>query len=109
MRNELGVEEATLGRKRRMPSHLEVVSSERFNPDSPKDSHKQQYYEYLDIITSTIKDRFDQPGYQTLQQLENLLIKAAKGDYSAEFHFTLENYRKAQLETLPTLFFLQFM
>ena len=38
--------------------------------------------------------KVNQPGCQTLQQLENLLIKAAKGeDYSAEFCFTMENYR----------------
>ena len=113
VRKELGVDEATLGRKRRVPSHLEVGSSKGFTTDSPKDFYKQQYYECLDIITSTIKDRFDQPGYQTLQQLENLFIKAVKGeDYSAELRFTLESYKedveesnlKTQLETLPTLF-----
>ena len=33
---------------------------------------------WVDFIVSAIKDRFDQPGYKALQQLEDLLVKAAK-------------------------------
>ena len=45
-------------------------------PDGPKMFYQQQYYEALDLIVSSIKDRFDQPGYWIYQQLEDLMLIA---------------------------------
>ena len=41
-----------------------------------------------------IRDRFNQPGYQTLKNLEDLLLKSARNeDYQTELDFVLEFYR----------------
>ena len=40
--------------------------------------HQQLYYEALDLIISSINDRFDQPGYKIYKQLEDLLLKAVR-------------------------------
>ena len=69
--------------------------------------------ECLDFVINAIKDRFDQLGYRTLKNLENLLIKAAKGeDYAEELAFVVNCYfddisessLSAQLENLTTAF-----
>ena len=42
---------------------------------------------------SAIKDRFDQPGYKALQQLEDLLVEAARGEeYAAELAYVVDRY-----------------
>ncbi len=107
-----GVNEPCLPRKRRAPHHLEVGSSESFHHSSPKEYYKQQYFECLDFIVTAIRDRFNQPGYVTLKNLENLLIKAANGkEYSEELAFVIDCYSdvtesslSAQLQNLTTAF-----
>ena len=90
-----------------------VGSSESFYPSTAKEFYSLQYLECLDFIVNAIKDRFDQPGYKTLQQLENLLLKAARGEeYKDELDFVLDHYGDdfvpssltAQLEILTATF-----
>ena len=51
------------------------------------------YFECLDFVVNVVKDRFDQPGYKTLKQLENLLLKAAQGEeYKDELGFVIDQY-----------------
>ncbi len=92
--------------------HLEVGSGEAHYPSTTKEFYSQQYFECIDFIVSAIKDWFDQPGYKTLQQLENLL-KAARGEeYKNELAFVNGHYGDdftessltAQLEVLTTTF-----
>ena len=52
---------------------------------NPKDYYRQIYYEALDLIVQSIKDRFEQPGYKVYKCLEDLVIKAAnKLDFSEQ-------------------------
>ena len=52
-----------------------------------------EYFEVLDVICSTIEDRFRQPGYQLYSNLEQLLLKAVrKENYSSEFDFVTKCY-----------------
>ena len=47
----------------------------------------------LDTVRNCIKDRFDQPGYHTHKQLQQLLFKAANGqDYETELTFVVKFY-----------------
>jgi hypothetical protein len=51
---------------------------------------RPRYFEAIDLAIACVKDRFDQPGYRVLQNVENLLIKAArplKTDYTRELGF----------------------
>ena len=48
--------------------------------------YRRIYFEVLDYAVSTIKTRFDQPGYELYKQAENLLMKTAReGNASKEF------------------------
>jgi hypothetical protein len=77
-RQSLDVQEPQLPRRRKTPKRLDDGNSEGDYPDSPKVFYRQQYYEALDLIISTINDRFDQPGYKVYTQLEDLLLKAVQ-------------------------------
>lgn len=47
---------------------------------TPRDYYRIQYFAFLDSVMTHIRDRFDQPGIRVYNQVENLLIKACKGD-----------------------------
>lgn len=107
------MDEARLPRRRKVPRHLEVGSGESFHPSTAKEYYSQQYFECLDFVTHAIKERFNQPGYKTLQQLVNLLLKASRGEvYTGELAFVIDHYGDdftpssltAQLEILTTAF-----
>ena len=91
----LDVDEPTLSRRRRPPSRIDDYY-ERAAPEFPADviSHYRRiYFESLDCIISAIRDRFDQEGYRIYIQLENLLLKAAKGDnFIKEYDVVMEIY-----------------
>ena len=62
-------------------------------PADPKHLFRQQYFECLDLIIAFIKDRFDQPSFNILKQLESLLLKATRKEaYSEELKFVLIFY-----------------
>ena len=105
--------EPTLPRKRKAPSRFEVGSGVGHHPATPKEYFRQHYFECLDTIVSCIRDRFDQPGYAVLKNLEDLLLKAVRNeDYSSELDFVLNFYKddfvrsslRLQLELLTTSF-----
>ena len=70
------------------------------------------YFESLVCIINTIEDRFEQEDFRTYVKLENVLLKAVKGDVSiqefnnvmalcsSDFH---ENTFQLQLETFQVL------
>ena len=78
-----------------------------------RDFYRQHYFECLDLIINNIKDRFDQPGFSVLSNLEDILLKAAwNEDYATELEFVLSMYKddfdasklKTQLELLSISF-----
>ena len=91
----LDVDEPTLSRRRRPPSRIDDYYG-KAPPEFPADviSHYQRiYFESLDCIISAIRDRFDQVDYRIYVQLENLLLKAAKGDnFIKEYDAVMETY-----------------
>ena len=106
----VGVTAPSLPRKRRAPSRFEVGSSSTHSFHvSPDDYYRQIYFEALDHVIGAIRDRFDQPGYKTYRNLEELVLKACKGEsYNAELDTVCSFYgsdlSKAQLEAqLPLL------
>ena len=82
----LDVDEPTLSRRRRSPSRIDDYYG-KAAPEFPADiiSHYRRiYFESLDCIISAIRDRLDQEDYRIYVQLENLLLKAAKGIISSK-------------------------
>ena len=54
------------------------------------EGHHPKDLECLDLIIAFIKDRFDQPSFCILKQLESLLLKATRKEaYSEELKFVL--------------------
>jgi hypothetical protein len=110
---ELSVDEPTLPRRRRAPQRYETGSGEPFFSETTKDLYRRFYYEALDLVINSISKRFDQPGYKTYKNVEELLLKAARGkDYHAEFDFVVDFYDTdivsslldTQLQTLGSYF-----
>ena len=74
---------------RRAPVRFEEGPSLGYQPITPKDFYRQQYFECLDMCISCIKDRFNQPGYAALKNLEDLLIKAANNEnYNSDLNLS---------------------
>ena len=113
LQTEKGVNAPTLPRKRKCPSQYEVGTSAGYYPGTAKEYYRQHYFECLDTIVNCIRDRFNQPGYRVLKNLENLLLKAVRNeDYTSELDFVLDFYKDdlvhssvcPQLELLTTTF-----
>ena len=75
------------------------------------DHYRRVYYEAIDLITTCINNRFDQPGYKIYCNIQDLLLKAANADdYDAELKFVTQFYGsdfdgyllKTQLEVFST-------
>ncbi len=93
LKAKFDVSDPILPRKRRAPTRYEVGSSDGSYPATPKALYRCHYFECLDLITTFIRDRFNQPGYKTLKNLENLLLKSARNqNYQNELDFVLKFY-----------------
>jgi hypothetical protein len=49
-----------------------------YNPITVQDVFRPKYFEAIDLAIASVKERFDQPGYRVLQNVENLLKKDAQ-------------------------------
>ena len=93
VRESTGTEKPTLPRKRKAPSHFEIGHGEGYHAQSTENHYRLIYFEALDYAISSIKYRFDQPGFQVYKNLEELLVRAAnKQDYSTELKDVLALY-----------------
>ena len=51
------------------------------------------YYEALDLVVEAIVERFNQPGYKVLKNLEQLLLKVCKNlSHDEELDFVCNFY-----------------
>ena len=96
------IQEPTLPRKCRAPSRIEEGLAPPEISSSVEDHFCWIYFEAIDNVIGGLKDWFGQPGYATYSKLEQLLIKACRGDdFSHEFDFCCNFYNdinKACLE-----------
>lgn len=111
--DKLDLEPPRLPHKRRVPKRFETGSTEREFVDSPKQHFKVAYFEALDLVITSITERFDQPGFKVYRNLQELVTKAAKGEeYDEEYKFVVSFYDgdlnptrlRSQLEILRTHF-----
>ena len=94
------VEEPVLKRKRKEPKYsllhyLEGYESrsEAHYPTTPRDHYRKQFYQAIDVLISSVRDRFDQPSFLVFENLESLLIKTLKGEETwAEMKIAQEKY-----------------
>lgn len=69
-----------LPRKRKCPQRFDGGTAVGDHPATPKILFRQHYFEALDLIINCTKSRFEQPGYDTYKNLEELLFKTIKGE-----------------------------
>ena len=90
---QLNIDEPALPRKRKRTVRYESGNAAPEIHTSIEGYYRQAYFEVLDVICSTIEDRFRQPGYRLYSNLEQLLLKAVcKESYSSEFDFVTKFY-----------------
>ncbi len=63
-------------------------------PETPDDYYRPIYFEALDLITTSITDRFNRPGYNFFHNVQNRILKAVlQGlDYEAELQCVANFY-----------------
>ena len=84
------IESPALPRKRKRPDyktmeqHFQVdgyhYNAEAHHPATPKDHFRSIYFESLDIISTSIKARFEQPSFKAFLKLESFLLKSINND-----------------------------
>lgn len=108
---DVGVQEPSLPRHRRVPLRFEIGDSQSSHnfPGCVEDRFRAIYFEAIDVLTSCMKERFTQSDFQMYATLEQVLLKGACGGhcdeelaeisslYGPDFNFT---NLKTQLETL---------
>ncbi len=69
--------ELRLPRLRKVPRKLVTGSTESYYHETPKAYYKQEYFEGVDLAINTIRDRFEQPGYEIYQNLEKTTFESS--------------------------------
>ena len=75
---ELDVDDPQLPR-RKAPKHFEEGSGPSEFPLSVEEEYCRVYFEAIDLSVMSIRNRFDQKGFQTFSNVEQLLFKACTG------------------------------
>ena len=80
------IESALLPRKRKRPNYKTIQQhfqidgykegTEAHHPATPEDHYRCIYFDVLDVITSSIKTRFDQPSFEAFLKLESFLLQS---------------------------------
>ena len=80
---KLDVNARKLFRKRRAATRIEEFFGGKASSEYANDvisRYRRIYFESLDCIINATEDLFDQEDFRTYVKLENVLLKAAKGD-----------------------------
>ena len=101
-------EDPVLPRQRHIPRRIND-GAPNHSFQSPEDFFKQQYFETLDLLVNEITQRFNQPTFSVLHEMEKLIIDSCNG----KTHTLSSNFEnlyadcvdipklKAQLSLLP--------
>jgi len=77
-----------------VPQQYEIGSAMDDQPTILKILYWQKYYDVLDLIKNCVRSRFDQPGYNTYKNLQELLFKVIKGDnFESELQYVSQFYQ----------------
>ena len=87
MASELDIGEATLPRKKKFSRHYDSGHAGAEFPSTPKDHHRQIYFEAVDLIVQSITEQFNQPDYKVYLQLEICSLKLLRRWTMSEFRF----------------------
>ena len=108
-RSSVDVSSPVLPRRRKVPRQFEVGMSVSENHDTVMVHYRKIYYEVIDLIMATIKNRFEQKGFLMLAKLKKILTaeKSSETDiqdivsfYSTDF--TSADALQVQLNAMHT-------
>ena len=109
--DKLHLDPPSLPHQRKRCRRYESGLAEAEFHDSACTYYEAAYFEGLDLVIASIQDRFDQPGYKTYRNLQELLVKAAKKkcfdeeyDCVVNFYGDDLNSTLSQLEVLSVQF-----
>ena len=69
-------------------------SANTYHPTTPEQYFRQQYFENLDLIISSIKDRFNQPAFTAFLKMEQLLLNIIlDNNYEDELAYVFTVYK----------------
>ena len=69
-------------------------SANTYHPTTPEKYFRQQYFENLDLIISSIKDRFNEPAFKAFLKMEQLLLKIIlESNYEDELAYVFNAYK----------------
>lgn len=113
--SKLPVDEPKLKRKRRTPNYsmLQFIDGQEslstaHHPVTVEDEFREVYFDTLDHVTTSIKERFDQPSFQVYSKLEELLLHETRSKtFEAGIQQIKELYQdEINISSLQTEFFL---
>ena len=88
MRVQFDIDEPLLPSKRKVSQQFETGIAPGEFATSPKDEYRRVFFECFDLAVMSIHSRFDQKGFKTFSNVEQLLFKACKGqNYEEELDF----------------------
>ena len=96
-----------------MPRRFEQGDAPAEFPVSPKDEFRRVYFEALDLAFASIRSTFDQKGFKTFSNVDQLLLKACAGkcfneELDSVCTFFYDDFNReallAELLTLHTLY-----
>ena len=69
-------------------------SANTYHPTTPEYYFRQQYFENLDLIISSVKDRFNQPAFTAFLKMEQLLLNIIlNNNYENELAYVFNVYK----------------
>ena len=69
-------------------------SANTYHPTTPEQYFRQQYFENLDLVISSIKDRFNQPAFTAFLKMEQLLLNIIlDNNYEDELAYVFTVYK----------------
>ena len=93
-REKLAIDAPVLPRQRRLPARYSEGEQLPQYPTNVDEYFKQIYFNAIDSIVSTIRERFNQDGFQKYVLLENLLLHAwNKESYQKELQSVCNFYK----------------
>lgn len=94
-----------LPRKRKRPNYRSIIEymqiegytdndDNAHHPKTPEDYFREHYFDSLDLIISSIKDRFNQPAFVAFLKMEQLLLNIiSDNNYDNELEYVLNTYK----------------
>ena len=109
MQEKLQIDQAMLPRRLKAPRWFEVGDDQGIFTETVQDYFWAEYNVVIDAALACIRQRFNQPGYQTYCCLETLLASALNGtDCQQDLNFIADFYGddidKVLLQTQMELF-----